>query len=90
VPFIDILALQIMISVAAEMLPLPGAAGITEGCFMVVFTRICGEALVRPALLLSRGLSYYLVLTVGGIVALAAHTALTLRTRREEQAAERK
>lgn len=90
VPFIDILALQIMISVAAEMLPLPGAAGITEGCFMVVFTRIFGEDHVRPALLLSRGLSYYLVLTVGGIVALAAHTALTLRTRREEQTAERK
>ena len=83
VPFIDILTLQNMISVAAEMLPLPGAAGITEGCFMVVFTRIFGEDLVRPALLLSRGLSYYLVLITGGIVSFAAHTSLAFRAKTE-------
>ena len=81
VRFADILALQIMIAVAAEMLPLPGAAGITEGCFLLIFTGIFGEALVRPALVLSRGLSYYLVLIAGGIVTFAAHTALTLRSR---------
>ena len=83
VPFIDILTLQIMISVAAEMLPLPGAAGITEGCFLLVFTGIFGEELVRPALLLSRGLSYYLVLFSGAIVILAAHIALTARSRKK-------
>ena len=84
----DILALQIMIAVAAEMLPLPGAAGITEGCFLLVFTGIFGKALVRPALLLSRGLSYYLVLIAGGIVTFAAHTALVMKERKSgEQSA---
>lgn len=82
VSLIDILALQIMIAVAAEMLPLPGAAGITEGCFLLTFTGIFGEDLVRPALLLSRGLSYYLVLISGGLVTLAAHTALVIKERK--------
>ncbi len=81
VSFVDSLALQIMIAVAAEMLPLPGAAGITEGCFLLVFTGIFGDALVRPALLLSRGLSYYLVLIAGGIVMIAAHSALVMKKR---------
>lgn len=81
VSFLDIVTLQIMISIAAEMLPLPGAAGITEGCFLLVFTKIFSEDLVRPALLLSRGLSYYLVIVTGGIVTLAAHAALTFRSR---------
>ena len=31
--FWNIIALQTMIGVAVEMLPLPGAAGVTEGCF---------------------------------------------------------
>ena len=83
--FVDILALQIMIAVAAEMLPLPGAAGITEGCFLLTFTGIFGEDLVRPALLLSRGLTYYLVLIAGGIVTFAAHTALVLKERKKEE-----
>ncbi|MBQ6040601.1 MAG: flippase-like domain-containing protein [Oscillospiraceae bacterium] len=82
VQFIDILTLQVMIGIAAEMLPLPGAAGITEGCFLLVFTNIFGQDLVRPALLLSRGLSYYLVLIAGGIVTLISHVRLSVRMRK--------
>ena len=83
--FVDILALQIMIAVAAEMLPLLGAAGITEGCFLLTFTGIFGKDLVRPALLLSRGLTYYLVLIAGGIVTFAAHTALVIKERKKSE-----
>ncbi len=69
----EIVCLQVMVAVSVEMLPLPGAAGITEGCFVFVFDKIFGSGFVKPALLLSRGLTFYAVLIVGGIVTLAAH-----------------
>lgn len=71
--FLDIIAVQSMIGIAVEMLPLPGAAGITESCFLRVFKNIFTDGLVRPALLASRGLSFYLILFIGAAVTLAAH-----------------
>lgn len=70
--FMQIFILQVMIGVACEMLPLPGAAGITEGCFIVMFDAVFGS-LLRPAMLLSRGLSFYVLLIMSGAVTLAAH-----------------
>ena len=80
--FIDILTLQIMIAVAVEMLPLPGAAGISEGCFLLTFTEIFGMQLVKPALLISRGLTFYLILLMGALVTFAAHIINIKREKR--------
>jgi hypothetical protein len=66
------------------MLPLPGAAGVTEGCFLYMFSGLFGEELVKPALLLSRGLTFYAVLVVGGIVTLATHI-LSINTEKEDE-----
>lgn len=71
--FVNIITLQIMIAVAVEMLPLPGAAGISESCFLLAFTEIFGMNLVKPAMLISRGLTFYLILFVGGFVTLSAY-----------------
>ena len=38
-----------------------------------MFGEIFGEALVKPAMLLSRGLTFYAVLIAGGIVTFVAH-----------------
>ena len=81
--FIDILTLQIIIAVAVEMLPLPGAAGISEGCFLLTFTGIFGEELVKPALLISRGLTFYLILLIGAVVTFGAHIINIKREKRQ-------
>ena len=83
--FIDILTLQIMIGVAVEMLPLPGAAGITEGCFLLAFTDIFGLELVKPALLISRGLTLYLILLLGGIVVFTVYCAGIKKDRKKSE-----
>lgn len=83
--FWDVIALQALISVAVEMLPLPGAAGAAEGCFIAVFSGIFTEKLVKPALLLSRGMSFYLVLIVGALTTFVAHF---LTMRRDKQLAQ--
>ena len=54
-----IATLQAMISVAADMLPLPGGIGISESLFLSIFPGIFGEDLLLPAMVLSRGISFY-------------------------------
>ena len=55
-----IVSLQGMISVAVDMLPLPGGMGISENLFLTIFEPIFGEALVLPGMLVSRGISFYI------------------------------
>lgn len=71
----EIMALQALCSIAVGYLPLPGSAGAAENVFLRGFLLIYGEALVAPAMILSRTLSCYLVLVVTGAV-LAAGRAL--------------
>ncbi|MGN0601910.1 MAG: YbhN family protein [Oscillospiraceae bacterium] len=78
-PFIDIVAVQTLIAVAVEMLPLPGAAGVTEGCFISMFEPIFGGHLVKSALLLSRGMSFYILLIIGAFVTAGAHFIVVKR-----------
>ncbi len=71
--FMQIVALQVMIGVAVEMLPLPGAAGITEACFIKFFEGVFAFELISPSILLNRGLSFYAVIIIGGLVTLCTH-----------------
>lgn len=81
--FWDIVAIQSMIGVAVEMLPIPGAAGITENCFLLVYKNIFTDNLVRPALLVSRGLSFYMILILGALITLAAHINVLRREKKQ-------
>lgn len=64
----EVMALQALCSIAVGYLPLPGSAGAAEGVFLRSFLLIYGEALVAPAMILSRTLSCYLVLAATGLV----------------------
>lgn len=57
-----------MISVAADMLPLPGGMGISETLFLVIFAPIFGQTLLLPGMLVCRGLSYYTQLIISGLM----------------------
>lgn len=67
-----IVTLQAMISVASDMLPLPGGMGVSENLFLVIFEPIFGEELVLPGMVISRGISYYSQMIISGIMTLAA------------------
>lgn len=87
--FIAIITLQTMIAITVEMLPLPGAAGITEACFIVMFEGVFGAELVTSGMLLSRGLSFYGLLIVGAVITLIAHIIAIRRSAKKEPIAER-
>lgn len=68
-----IVCLQGMISLAVDMLPLPGGMGISEKLFLSIFAPIFGPTLLLPAMIISRGISYYSQLTISAVMTVAAH-----------------
>lgn len=74
--------LQALLTLAVCNLPLPGAVGPAEGGFVKAFAAVFGAELVTPAMLVSRGISFYAFLLVSFGAAMAVH----LRTRRESRA----
>ena len=60
-----------MISVAVDMLPIPGGMGISEKLFLLVFTPVFGSVTL-PAMLISRGLSYYTELILSALFTVVA------------------
>lgn len=67
-----IVTLQAMISVAADMMPLPGGMGISENLFLTIFLPVFGEGFVLPAMVISRGVSYYSQLIISAVMTAAA------------------
>lgn len=79
----EVVALQTMIALAADSLPLPGGIGISESSFIVLFDTVFGPTMVLSGMLLSRGLSYYLLLMASAVVTIAAHVIVGHRTKKE-------
>lgn len=65
---VDIIALQSIISIAVDMLPLPGGIGASENLFLIIFKKIFKGSLIMPGMLLSRGISYYGLLIISAVV----------------------
>lgn len=60
----DILWLQASIYIAVDMLPVPGAQGITELMYRSVFATVFPGHLMMPSILAVRGLNFYLLLVL--------------------------
>lgn len=81
--FMVIITLQAMISVAADMLPLPGGMGVSENLFLTIFLPFFGEALILPGMMLSRGISFYTQLIICGIMTVVAMFVLKDKNKSE-------
>ena len=50
------------------MIPIPGAVGVSESCYINAFTNSFGKNRVVASMVLSRGISFYGLVLVSGIV----------------------
>ncbi len=82
--WLDLALLQSVISISADMLPMPGGMGISEGIFLTAFEPVFGEALVLPAMVLSRGMDFYCRLLLTALFTAAAFLTLG-RIKRERK-----
>ena len=65
--FIDVVALQSVISISV---------GISEGLFLNIFKKIFVGGLLYPAMLLSRGISYYALVLISAVMTGVAHVTI--------------
>ncbi len=75
----DVIGMQGMISVAVDMLPLPGGLGITEKLFLDIFRPVCGKEAVYPVMIVSRGINYYTQLLISAVMSIMAYYVIVYR-----------
>lgn len=64
---VTVIFLQAVLFASVSALPLPGAMGVSEGAFSILFQTLFTGGLLPGAMLLSRSMSFYLPLAVSGI-----------------------
>lgn len=64
---IEVISLQAVLYVAVSALPLPGALGVSESAFMILFRTLFPTGILSSAMVLSRGISFYLFVLITGI-----------------------
>lgn len=70
---LTVMSLQASVYIAVDMLPLPGAQGITEMMYKTAFSLIFPGAYLTASMCVTRGLNFYMVLIVSALVAAFCH-----------------
>lgn len=68
-----VVLLQASVYVAVDMLPVPGAQGITEAMYGKVFLPVFSGRYLVPAMCVTRGLGFYLMLFAGALWVIGIH-----------------
>lgn len=70
------IAIQSALYISGAALPLPGAVGIGEGGFLIFFKTIFKAEILSSAMILSRFISFYLMILVGAIAVISLQLSL--------------
>ncbi len=76
---LTIVLLQASVYIAVDMLPVPGAQGITEWMYAGAFAEVYPSAFLMPSLYVTRGISFYFLL----LLSLLVMGVVTIRNRRK-------
>ena len=64
----EIITMQSILFATVSGIPSPGAVGVSEGGFLAIFRHVYSENMVNSAMLLSRGINFYLFVIISSIV----------------------
>lgn len=70
---LDIVCVQASVYIAVDMLPVPGAQGITEAMYACVFGSIFRGHYLAASMCITRGVSFYAVMVIGAAVFLGVN-----------------
>lgn len=70
---LQIVSMQSVLYATVSGIPSPGAVGVTEGAFTEIFRNIYPGAMMSSAILLNRGINFYLFVIFSGAVTVANH-----------------
>ncbi len=77
----QIITLQSVLYATVSGIPSPGAVGVTEGGFMSLFKSVFPSNIISGAMLLNRGVIFYLFVLITGIFV----TVISLKGKKEEE-----
>lgn len=70
---ISVMVLQASVYIAVDMLPLPGAQGITEVMYKAAYAKVFPGAYLTASMCVTRGLNFYFLLIVSAFTAMCCH-----------------
>lgn len=82
---IQIISIQLLLNLCVDMIPIPGAVGISEKVFLILFGPIFGERFLYSAVLISRGISFYLMVFLSGVMISGVQLLDILNTKRHNK-----
>lgn len=65
---ITVTLMQAVLFISVSALPLPGAVGVSESGFMIIYKTLFPANILSSAMLISRGISFYLLILVSGLI----------------------
>lgn len=66
--YLKFLALQSVLYISVSAIPTPGTVGASEGGFLLIYKLLFPAEILSSAMLLSRGISFYLFVLISGIL----------------------
>lgn len=75
---LDFITLQAVLYTTVSALPLPGAVGVSESAFLIIYKALFPATLLSSAMLLNRGISFYLSVLISGIIV----SGITLKSKK--------
>lgn len=70
---VEIVTMQSVLFATVSGIPSPGAVGVSEGAFTEIFRNVYPKNVMGSAVLLNRGISFYLYVLISGIVTAINH-----------------
>lgn len=90
--YFDLLAIQTLIALSVDSLPLPGGMGISEILYISIFGIVYGGiagfeggTLVASAMLLTRAAAFYLPLIITAIISIKRHIMVFINNKKESR-----
>ena len=69
----EIVSMQSVLYATVSGIPSPGAVGVTEGAFIEIFKAVYPQSIMSSAVLLNRGINFYFLVIVSGVVTVINH-----------------
>lgn len=69
----QIISMQALLYATVSGIPSPGAVGVSEGAFTEIFRNVYSGSLMSSAVLLNRGINFYLFIVICGITTIINH-----------------
>ena len=74
-----LLTLQAVLYATVSGIPLPGSVGASEGGFIGIFRNVFPQSMINSAMILNRGISFYLFVLISAVVVIYS----TLKDKKE-------